>query len=369
MNDRSKIKLKGFKKKYPFDYYLVGGQVRDQLLGIKSQDYDFVVVGQTPEKLTSLGLVQVGKAFPVFIDPQTKDEYALARKEIKVGHGHGDFKFIFDPSVTLAEDLKRRDFTVNAICMDSNGGIIDLYDGLTDLQNKKLKHVSEHFAEDPLRVLRGAKFCARLDFVVAPQTLAIMQEIVEKNQMQFLSRERIKMEFDDALATNLFHKFVSVLRTIKYWDEFSSDFPLINELNSFSDFSFKWIFSGAQSSQGDLEILNAWQEKYLHPTIYVKKAVVLHYILKILKEKNVKWEDALQILNYVQDGKNNSRTIEFFEMLDQLSLLENCNAVKLYFQALFQHFLQLNWPAQLSGAEEALKIKTQWFEKFKSSLY
>lgn len=182
--------------------YLVGGAVRDHLLGHPYHEKDYVVVGATPEQLLAQGFQPVGKDFPVFLHPETKDEYALARTERKSGHGYHGFEFHTDPSVTLEEDLIRRDLTINAMAMDSDGNVYDPYGGQQDLCNKVLRHVSNAFVEDPLRVLRIARFAARyhaLGFVVAPETLLLMQELAESGELHALTPERVWKETSRAL--------------------------------------------------------------------------------------------------------------------------------------------------------------------------
>ena len=182
--------------------YLVGGAVRDHLLGHPYHEKDYVVVGATPEQLLAQGFQLVGKDFPVFLHPETKDEYALARTERKSGHGYHGFEFHTDPSVTLEEDLIRRDLTINAMAMDSDGNVYDPYGGQQDLCNKVLRHVSNAFVEDPLRVLRIARFAARyhaLGFVVAPETLLLMQELAESGELDALTPERVWKETSRAL--------------------------------------------------------------------------------------------------------------------------------------------------------------------------
>ena len=187
--------------------YLVGGAVRDQLLNYapkdKKQESDWVVVGSTPEQMLALGYQQVGKDFPVFLHPKTHDEYALARTERKDGVGYHGFTMHASPDVTLEEDLYRRDLTINAIAMDSEGTLIDPYDGQSDIRNKLLRHVSTHFSEDPLRLLRVARFAARfhhLGFSVADDTMVLLKEITESGELKTLSVERIWTETDKALA-------------------------------------------------------------------------------------------------------------------------------------------------------------------------
>jgi len=195
--------------------YLVGGAVRDELLGYPVSERDWVVVEARPQDLLDLGYQQVGKDFPVFLHPQTKDEYALARTERKQGHGYTGFAVDCDPSVTLEEDLLRRDLTVNAMARDTDGSIIDPYGGQRDLAARVLRHVSDAFVEDPLRVLRTARFAARyahLGFSVAPETITLMAEIVSQGELAHLPAERIWIEFDRALGECDPDIFIQVLR-------------------------------------------------------------------------------------------------------------------------------------------------------------
>ena len=197
------------------DMYLVGGAVRDELLDYPVTEHDWVVVGARPEDLLAQGYTQVGKDFPVFLHPQTKDEYALARTERKQGHGYTGFTVDCAPSVTLEEDLLRRDLTINAIAQDVDGNLIDPYGGQADLEQRVLRHVSDAFVEDPLRVLRTARFAARfarLDFCVAPETLALMAEIVEQDELAHLPKERVWREMERALGEDNPEVFIEVLR-------------------------------------------------------------------------------------------------------------------------------------------------------------
>ena len=188
--------------------YLVGGAVRDKLLGIPVKDRDWVVVGSSPEEMRAKKFKQVGKDFPVFIDPKTGEEYALARTERKSGHGYTGFEFDTNPDVTLEEDLARRDLTINAIAQDEDGNLIDPFNGQEDIKNKKLRHVSDAFSEDPLRVLRVARFFAIFDdFVVVPETIDKIKEIVGSGELEHLTPER---------------KWLEIYKTDKYLASFFS---------------------------------------------------------------------------------------------------------------------------------------------------
>lgn len=195
--------------------YKVGGAVRDRLLGRPISEVDWVVVGASAEQMLELGYRPVGADFPVFLHPQTGEEYALARTERKSGRGYGGFTFHASPDVTLEQDLIRRDLTVNAMAEDDQGNLIDPYNGQQDLEARILRHVSPAFAEDPLRVLRVARFAARyapLGFSVAPETLALMRQLAESGELAHLTAERSWKEISRALMEPRPDVFVQVLR-------------------------------------------------------------------------------------------------------------------------------------------------------------
>lgn len=197
--------------------YLVGGYIRDLLLKIKSKDKDYLVVGATEEQLISKGFLKVGNGFPVFIHPETKNEYALARKEVKKDQGYKGFEFQTGSDITLEEDLLRRDITINAIAQDENGNYHDPYNGIQDLKNKIIKHVSPAFSEDPLRVLRVARFAAKLHhlgFKIAPETIELIREICRTDEINHLTPERVWMETEKALETKNPEVFFQTLKDI-----------------------------------------------------------------------------------------------------------------------------------------------------------
>ncbi len=178
----------------PVKIYRVGGAVRDELLGRPVADRDWVVVGATPETMIASGFKPVGRDFPVFLHPETREEYALARTERKHGRGYRGFEFFASPDVTLEEDLRRRDLTINAMARGEDGALIDPFGGEADLRSGVLRHVSPAFAEDPLRVLRVARFAARFAFAVAPETLALMRSLVASGELSELQAERVWQE-------------------------------------------------------------------------------------------------------------------------------------------------------------------------------
>ena len=197
------------------EVYLVGGAVRDELLGLPVRERDWCVVGATPETLIEMGYRQVGKDFPVFLHPQSGEEYALARTERKTGTGYHGFSFETSPNVSIEEDLGRRDLTMNAIARDLDGRIIDPYNGAADIAARLLRHVSDAFSEDPVRVLRVARFAARfagLGFQVAPETMQKMREMVVAGEVRELVPDRVWKETQAALAGDNPHVFFKVLR-------------------------------------------------------------------------------------------------------------------------------------------------------------
>ncbi|MBT8140414.1 MAG: multifunctional CCA tRNA nucleotidyl transferase/2'3'-cyclic phosphodiesterase/2'nucleotidase/phosphatase [Gammaproteobacteria bacterium] len=184
--------------------YLVGGAVRDELLGLPVHERDWVVIGATPDDLLAQGYQQVGKNFPVFLHPESKEEYALARTERKKGIGHTGFNIDANPNVTLEQDLQRRDLTINAIARDAGGKLVDPFGGLDDIAQRQLRHVSDAFIEDPLRVLRVARFKAKLHhlgFSIASETMALMKTISASGELQSLPAERVWREFDKGLGS------------------------------------------------------------------------------------------------------------------------------------------------------------------------
>lgn len=192
--------------------YQVGGAVRDKLLGLPVTDRDWVVVGATPSEMEALGYKPVGSDFPVFLHPKTGEEYALARTERKSGKGYKGFVFNAAPGVTLEQDLARRDITINAIAEDEHGHLIDPYQGRRDLEAGVLRHVSPAFVEDPLRVLRVARFAARFGFGVAPETMSLMQELADSGELDTLVPERVWAETEKALATDRPSVYFETLR-------------------------------------------------------------------------------------------------------------------------------------------------------------
>ncbi|WP_372768675.1 tRNA nucleotidyltransferase [Pseudoalteromonas sp.] len=242
--------------------YLVGGAVRDKLLKRPIKECDYVVVGSTPAELISLGYQQVGNDFPVFLHPKTKDEYALARTERKSGQGYTGFICDFTPEVTLEEDLVRRDLTVNAMAEDEYGNIIDPFNGQADLKRKLLRHVSDAFCEDPLRILRVARFAARyhyLGFTIAPETQQLMQKMVAKGEINTLTKERIWLEIEKSLKDGAINVFTDVLQQIGALQALLP--KLSNKWDKAASNQLAKILTNIQHEQEPIAIFCLWLQK------------------------------------------------------------------------------------------------------------
>jgi tRNA nucleotidyltransferase (CCA-adding enzyme) len=223
--------------------YLVGGSVRDTLLGMTVEDRDWVVVGATPQQMVDAGFLQVGKDFPVYLHPHTKDEYALARTERKSGRGYHGFTVYAAPDVTLEDDLARRDLTMNAIAQATDGTLIDPYDGQGDLRRKVLRHVGPAFAEDPLRVLRLARFAARYaDFTIAPETIALARTLAD--ELSTLPAERVWQELSRGLMETAPERMFAALAACDAWRTVLTELPEENgstaQFPAFFDVSLRY---------------------------------------------------------------------------------------------------------------------------------
>lgn len=260
--------------------YLVGGAVRDQLLGLPVKDRDWVVVGADSSTMLQAGFQAVGKDFPVFLHPKTHEEYALARTERKTGRGYTGFTVHADPSVTLEQDLSRRDLTINAIAQDENGQIIDPFGGQTDLQNKILRHVSPAFVEDPVRILRTARFAARYGFQVAPETMNLMREMVNQGEVNDLVAERVWQELSKGLMEKQPRKMIEILR------ECGALAILLPEINN--------LFGVPQRAEyhpeicsGEHTLLVLQRAAALDLTLPERYAALLHDVGKALTPKDI----------------------------------------------------------------------------------
>ena len=270
--------------------YQVGGAVRDRLLGLPVHDIDYVVVGSSVKEMLGNGFRPVGSHFPVFLHPQTQHEYALARTERKTAPGHQGFVFHADPSIRLADDLKRRDLTINAMAQEVNasgelvGHLIDPYRGKVDLEQGIFRHLSDAFSEDPLRVLRVARFAARFPtFTIAPETLAIMKYMVSKDELKTLSKERIWQELARALRSQAPERFIDVLEECGALEEI---WP--------TAFTVQW--RNMSSKKEMLAQLN--QVVAIHPEIDKRLAI----LLKKLKPVEIStWGGELRVPNEITE--------------------------------------------------------------------
>ncbi len=236
--------------------YLVGGAVRDGLLGHPGSDRDWVVVGATPEQMIAQGYEPVGKDFPVFLHPQTQEEYALARTERKTAPGYKGFVVHASPEVTLQQDLARRDLTINAMAQDDQGQLIDPYNGLIDLKAGVLRHVTDAFREDPVRILRLARFAARFgDFAVAPETLALCRQMVTAGEVDALVPERVWQEVERGLQTSCPARMAQVLQDCgawaRLWPELDADDPA-------HTFALERLNANTDPRSGELTLGQRW---------------------------------------------------------------------------------------------------------------
>lgn len=324
--------------------YIVGGFVRDTLMGKVPKDKDFVVIGATPQEMLDAGYKQVGADFPVFL----KDgcEYALARKDRKSGNGYKGFVTEFDPSITLEDDCIRRDLTINSIAMDEDtGAIIDLYGGVEDIKNKILRHTSSAFSEDPLRVLRVARFAARYpDFSIHPDTLDLMKSLVAADELKWLSTERIYLEFEKAFAESNCIRFIDVLLEIGALHKIDQAFAehLEREKNSSSWEMYTQIFSNLTTSKHRL----AWILHVMYP-------VHIQEFCKKLRVPNEIRDLALHSVNFVLtvlcSKTPNVAGRMYVKLFDELNVTQSD---KIFDELLTLHF-------------EADAISTGWLEKSK----
>lgn len=317
--------------------YLVGGAVRDQLLGLKNADNDWVVVDGKPSDMIDLGFIQISKNFPVFLHPKTHEEYALSRTEVKIGDGHTGFKCNIN-EVCLVKDLSRRDLTVNAIAMDINGRIYDPFGGQRDIKHRKLCHINDAFCEDPLRVLRVARFAAKLKhlgFYITNITFKLMQKVVESNELRKLSSQSILKEVTRALNTRNFEVFVFVLQDLKVFQQILKPWnmltdrnlsPLLNAIKARSNqtvlLSLLILIIKLRSRELIDKILNdlnpqksvkilALRLSRKHKFFSSIQCYSESHVLKSLKEVNAlrdksAFEDFLTVLKYLYQGKTDA---------------------------------------------------------------
>ncbi|OHU89355.1 tRNA nucleotidyltransferase [Pseudoalteromonas amylolytica] len=309
--------------------YLVGGAVRDELLQRPITERDYVVVGATPEQMLALGYSQVGKDFPVFLHPKTKEEYALARTERKQGQGYGGFICDFSPSITLEQDLYRRDLTVNAIAKDEQGNLIDPYGGQQDIANRVLRHVSEAFSEDPLRVLRVARFGARyhyLRFSIAPETQQLMAKMVANQELATLTKERVWMEIEKSLSdgqidvfSNILHELGAltlIMPMLTYWNQKHAR-QLASAIQSLDDtlLNYKLIQFSLWLAPSSLDALQGIEQQLKIPNKYAQSARDYCQHQSLLSHNQVTTQTALAMFNRLDIWRRPER----FELLCQVA--------------------------------------------------
>ena len=316
--------------------YKVGGAVRDHIMGVKPNDSDWVVVGSTPEEMKSLGYKQVGADFPVFLHPQTNEEYALARTEKKTGKGYSGFSVQYEKNISLEEDLLRRDLTMNSIAMSESGQIIDPYNGVKDIKNKILRHTSEAFYEDPLRALRLARFKTKFsDFTIHEETAEVLSKILLSGEITYLTRERVLQEMKKGFEIDALKYLQNImqLNLTSPWFENLSKLPetvsdkfeyawcQISQLNAFN-------FAHRLLESNDLKTtLNVWQEMHS----YNQKAEIDDKVLFFQKITSPKYDKYfMNLLPYFEPTMESCKKIyEEIKTID-FSYLANLDRNLLY---------------------------------------
>ena len=350
--------------------YQVGGSIRDELLGRPIGDRDFVVVGSSPQEMRAKGYKQVGKSFPVFLHPKTKEEYALARFERKTGVGHKAFDFDVQPHISLEEDLSRRDLTINAIAKDKNGKLHDPFSGIQDLEARILRHVSEAFVEDPLRVLRVARFCAELadfGFRVAEETHALMRQVVESGELLSLSKERIYQETLRAMRGNHYSPFFETLHKIAADKEI-----------------FGWAFTLKASASGVASLDNPEQKLIFAVQDYLpqvwKNPRVREYLCPS-KDASLSWNLAIHLDNFRLKDKPSRDDWSFFlgnasleravtgESFHQKKLLETYHSIFPipYFQRFSDYYATRHKALKMASGDFS-QVKERVLKDFVASL-
>ena len=372
--------------------YLVGGAIRDRLLGFPPPyENDWVVVNGTPEDLDSRGYKKVGKSFPVYINPHTGDEYALARKESKTGVGYHGFDFDANPNITLEEDLARRDLTINAIAEDENDLLIDPYKGQEDLDNRKLRHVSLAFKEDPLRVLRIARFKAKLHnlgFTITEETYSLITEIVESGELLALVPERIWLETEKTLKHSRFDQYFKTLITINALDQIYPDLAGLQK-DFFSNIIFQQasqemvstkyrfaviFYALLKEKNSDIkEIIESMQKSMNFPNSYKEIPLLLNNSFSLINKDISKFtpEHILTIIEKLNALKKPENLQAIFKLID-MDLDRNFNDKK----ELIEKSLTSALTIQISNIEEeglqgsdiGLKLRELRLNKIQESL-
>jgi tRNA nucleotidyltransferase (CCA-adding enzyme) len=343
--------------------FLVGGAVRDELLGLPIKERDWVVVGSTPEEMESLGYQAVGKDFPVFLHPQTHEEYALARTERKTARGYKGFIIHADPDVTLEEDLKRRDLTINAIAKDEQGQLIDPYNGQADLKAKRFRHVSNAFSEDPVRILRLARFAAKLpEFKVDPKTESLLYDMVTNGEVDALVAERVWQELRRALDEKAPQRFFEVLKDC---DALQILFPVLT--NSIPNINYPQLSTEQRFalllSNTTLKSIKALCSSYRVPTDFKELAVATRQLSD--PYLNLDINEPSSLLDFLKLSDAQRREQRFIHIVELLTLLHATNhlpSLKAALHAIKNIDTRTLITQQLTGADFAKALKALQLE-------
>lgn len=358
--------------------YLVGGAIRDALLQLPVTEKDWVVVGSTPEAMIDAGYQPVGKDFPVFLHPKTKEEYALARTEKKTAKGYKGFQFYTSPDVTLEEDLKRRDLTINAMAQDDHGNIIDPYHGQDDLNHQLLKHVSPAFSEDPVRLLRIARFASKLpEFRIHPDTLQLMQTMVNAGEVDALIAERVWKEFDKALGLKAPWRFIDCLTSCQAWDRLFPEVSLTQQQrNDFQQHALTHTNADQRFalllSHSNEQAITTLAQRYRVPNHYRDLAILLTRHAN--NYHTLALNDATALLTLFKDTdalRKPDRFMVFTQLADSLSprakkRSEFCHTALQQLQALSTQAIQQSGVKGLAFAKavhnQQLETLKQWID-------
>ena len=331
------------------EVFQVGGSVRDELLGFESQDRDWVVVNSSPEEMEKNGFKPIGKDFPVFLHPKTNEEYALARTERKSGVGYKGFEFYFDSDVTLEEDLKRRDFTINSIAKDQNGRLIDPYNGIEDLEKKIFRHTSPAFAEDPLRVLRFARFKSYEqlhEFNLHKETAVFFKKIINANELQDLSPERVWMETKKALQNKYSDEFFKAVIDYQITNPWFKDLKRVSCDGELPE--FKW---------SDLQRVNDFKLFKLMPipNSFMATQKLLKQIMDLVESENMKHK--LRLIEKINVHRNH-------EILLGIKKYKCLQEHKNYLEQIFKAVMTINFSSlkKFHGSEVSDKKQLLYHE-------
>ena len=309
--------------------FLVGGAIRDDLLGLPFEEKDWVVVNSSHQEMIKKGFKQVGKNFPVYLHPETKEEYALARKEIKTGKGHKSFAFDTNIKISLKEDLKRRDITINAIAKDKLGNFFDPYKGIDDIKQRKIRIVSKAFSEDPLRLFRVARFKTKLanfNFSLTADTLKVLKKMSSEKEIDFLSGERIWDETQKALSyenSSIYFSTLKKVEALKYFQGldavYSKNLRYLKKLDAKSNMvSEKWAIINLSSEEADV-----LERKIKVPKKITNFRKTLNEVFQLIKKNKLDGEKILSTLNSLNFFRNDIYLIDALNLLKETKIVND----------------------------------------------